>query len=322
MALPAIIAAVTRAAGIAGGASGAGAAGAAGTATAASKAVAELTKVANAFNQVSFAAKQVAHWTGNLAGAITGKMVQALSLWAGWVQKAAAPIEQMVRIHNPAVANQFMIALNDAFGVVGRELVPVMNAFTQVARKVGNVMAGLEPVFRPAIAAIAKLVEVIGDEFAKSIRPEVFEMMAAVVTKVAEAATVAVRAVGMLVRAFNNFINPVVKLAKILGFSGSSYDDKASSVGAAARTAKFVQPKEIADDAIRSALMIGRERQNKTPEQALNSIDKNIEAILSWLRERKEAVEKRVEQARNAGVYVAPVPTLALERAAKWAFGR
>src|SRR5690348_17188359 len=94
-----------------------------------SRMVAQLGKVVNAFNQVDVAARLASNRMSNLAGQITGNFVKAFATFASVVKDAAAPIEALVRIHNPAVADTFMRAIQDAFGVVGRELVPVMNAF-------------------------------------------------------------------------------------------------------------------------------------------------------------------------------------------------
>lgn len=298
MALPAVLAgAMGRAAA---GAAGAGAGGSAigsffGGAAVSSRLVATLGNVQASFSQVSVAARQATHWTTNLADAVTGRMVKALTLWAGWVQKAAEPIENLVRIHNPAIANKFMLAITDAFGVVGRMLVPVMDAFTTVARKVGNVMAGLEPVFRPAIAAIAKLVEVAGEVFGKGAREwaPVWEMMATAVERVAQAATVLVRVLGEAWRMFGRLTGTI---ARLLGFRGESFDPNASSAGAAARTARMVQPKDIADEAIKNALMIGREGQTKPKD--IGDVWDKLDETLKWAQRRWG----QAEAAATAGV--------------------
>lgn len=275
--LPAILAV----AGEVGGASAAAGAAAGGAeAGVAARSVAQLGQVQGAIGQVGQAAHQSSDLIGKLAGTITGKMAKALTLWIGWVEAAAKPIENLVRVANPAIADAFGRAISDAFGVVGRMLIPVMNEFTVVARKVGNVLAGLEPVFRPAIAAIANLVEVVGDEFVKlaTENAPVFELMADVIVKVAEAAAVAARVIGELA---DRLARLPRFIARQLGFDGSSFNRNASSMGAAARQARFVQPKEISNDAIRNSLLasIGQ----KSPEQNQKRTADATEGILKWL---------------------------------------
>jgi len=281
--LPAVIAGTVARTAATGAASG-GIAGAFTGSSAASNAIAGLAGSIGNLERVGQAAT---HSVTQLAGAVTGKLGQALTMWIGFVEQAAKPIESLVRVANPAIANAFGRAVSDAYGVVGRMLIPIMNAFTGVARKVGDVMAALEPTFQPAINAIAKLVEVIGNEFVKAAREHapVFEAMAEVITRVAEAASTAAKVLGFLVRTFNNVFQMI---ARIAGFTGRSMDNNRSAVGAAAREARFVQPKQLSDEMIRNSLMMGvGQEQQKTPEQALNSIDKIAGKILKFLEENK-----------------------------------
>src|SRR5262245_57781531 len=249
MALPAVLApAMARAA--AGSAAGGSAGSFIGGMVGSSRAVAQLGMVQGAVNQLGMVAQRASNPVGQLASAITGKLTDSATALGGMVDSAARPIASLVRVHNPAVARQFTIAMEDAYGVIGRMLVPAMNAFTGVARKVGDLMAGLEPVFRPAIAALSGLIAVVGDELVKTVKENApaMEMFATAIGRVAQAATAAARVIGTLARVVNAIGGS--RIARFLGFTGGSFDEKATSVGAAARTARFVAPKEIADDAI------------------------------------------------------------------------
>ena len=246
---------------------------------------ANVAQLAGAANQLTQSAKSATHWTAQLASKITGQLAKALTMWIGFLDAVAKPIADLVQIANPAIMEAFTRAVNDAFGVVGRSLIPVLNAFTQVARKVGDLMAGLEPVFEPAITAIAELVRTIGDEFVKTAKENapVFEMMAAMLKSAAQAATAMTKVLGELWRAFNRLVGS--RIARLLGFSGDSFDPNRSAVGSAARNARFVEPKAIADEAIRSSLMMGV-GQKKDPEQALRDMDDTITKILDFMRDR------------------------------------
>lgn len=281
MALPAVIAGTVGRAAATGAASGATGA-MTGSATA-SRAIAQLGQFQGSMNQVSVSAQRATHWVGSLASNMTGRLARALTMFIDWVAAAAAPIERLVRVANPGIADAFGLAMNDAFGVVGRSLIPVMESFIRLARKVGNVMAGLEPVFQPAINALSQLIDVIGEQFVQNItsRAPVFEMLATVMMRVAQAATV-------LVRVWGEMLNVVGKLAsgflRAYGFDGSSFNPKASAVGAAARHAEFVQPKQISDDAIRKSLTMGIGQQQSP--KTLNDVDETLNEIFKWAKQR------------------------------------
>lgn len=273
MPLPAIFAAAARAsASIAGSAMAGEAAG--------GRAVAQL---AGQVGQLDNAAHRATTWVAHLGETITGKLAHAMTMWIGWLESAARPIEQLVRVANPAQADAFGRAVRDAYGAVGRLLIPVMESFTGAARKVGDLMAGLEPVFQPAINAIAKLVDVVSTEFVKSMQENapLFELFADILQGVAERTAVAVHVLAEFLRVINQF--GALRFARILGFSGGSFDPNASAVGAAARQARFQQPKEIANDAIKNALQMGVGQQGKKPEDSLNSLDKTADQILKLL---------------------------------------
>lgn len=281
MAIPAILAAVGRIGASAGvGAAAGEAAGASAGAMSAGRAVASLGQ---AVGQLGQSARQAHNWIGGLASKLTGELVKGLTMAVDVIGQAAAPIEHLVRVANPAIADRFGIVMRDAYGVIGRMLLPVMESFIGVAQKVGAVMAGLEPVFNPAIDAIAKLVEVIGEEFTKTLKQDapIFEMLADALKTVAQRASVVVQLVGMLARAFNDVAG--TKIARLLGFSGASFDPNASAVGAAARHAQFVQPKAIADEAIKNSLMQGL-GQNRA--KTLDDIDGRLKDILDWAQRR------------------------------------
>src|SRR3954469_21545685 len=80
------------------------------------------------------------------------------------LRAAADPFVHLVQGANPAVAKQWELAIRDAYGVLGRLYIPVVQASTGVARRFGDTLAGLEPVFRPAIRSIAYLASTVGNE--------------------------------------------------------------------------------------------------------------------------------------------------------------
>jgi hypothetical protein len=206
-------------------------------------------------------------------------------------------------VANPAIADAFKRAVQDAYGVIGRLLLPVMGSFIGVARKVGDLIAGMEPVFRPAMEAIAKLVSVVGDELVKTVRENMpfFEMLAAGITQVAKAAATGVRIIGEVLRFINRFVSG--GLARLLGFDGGKFDPNRSAVGAAARQARFVGPKDISDDALKNALSLGVGQKSKKPEEYLNSIDENIFKFFEWAQRRWGNAKEAARGAAEIGVF-------------------
>jgi hypothetical protein len=299
MALPAVLAGAMGRAAATGGARSAATASLGSQAGAAG---AEIKGLSQQFQGLTQRARQGAHAVTQFAMSISGQATKAMTLWIDTVQSMAAPVEQLVRVANPAAAERFAMAVRDAYGVVGRLLTPVLDAFTRVARKVGDVMAGLEPVFRPVVSAVSQFIDVVGDEFTQYIARQapVFEMLAAVLGEVVQVATIAARAVGMLVERIGGIARGI---AQFFGFDGSKFDPKATGVGAAARNARFVQPKEIANDAIRNALMAGRPAD--TEKGYLKSIDDRLKNFIEWVERNipvllspRKMVERAAESAK------------------------
>ncbi len=287
MAIPAIFAAAAR---IGTSAVAGEAAGASAGAASAGRMVAQLGQAVGLLGQQ---AKQTTNWVGGLASKMTGELAKSLTLLIDVVGQAAAPIERLVRVANPAMADAFGRAMSDAYGVVGRLLLPVMESFIGVARKVGDVMAGFEPVFEPAINAVAKLVEVVGDEFVRALKDDapIFELLADVFQGAVERATALVRIVGELTHVFREAATTILRL---LGF-GKGFDPSQTAVGAAARHAQFVQPKEIANAAIKNSLEMGIGQQKKPKD--VNDVWLKLEEIRKW-------IERRFGQAEDFGTGV------------------
>ena len=243
---------------------------------------------------------------GGLVGKATEAMTHSLTMWVGMMKSAAGPVAELVAIHNPARVEAFTRALNDAYGVVGRLLTPVLDAFTRSARKLGDFMAGLEGTVAPAMNAVGALVEHVTNRFIETYRKNapVFEAMADVLVKFANAA---MKVADVVFSAIGKILQVGNAVARLFGFDGGSFDSKASAVGAARRDARFVGSKAISDDAIKSSLMQGIGREHKSPEQSLNSIATATGNVAEWFRvngqkliDKVQLVERNVDRARTA----------------------
>ena len=312
MALPAVIASV-----VSGAASAAGGSAAGGASAAASS----LSGVGGAVGQLG----QVCDWAkrpvGKLteeAGKASHKLTSMMTAFIDLVQAAAGPVQRLVAIHNPARAEAFTRAMTDAYGVIGRLLTPVMDAFTRTARKVGDVMARMEPIFKPLMEAVSQIIDTIADDFVAGMEKNApgFQNLADVLTKVAQVVNLAAQGLSKLLNVARDFVGGI---ARILGFGGTAFDPKASAVGAGHRQARFVGPKQISDDAIKSSLMQGIGVQKKTPEQALNDIAGFTGKLWDWYEKNGEELIGRAKRTAERGEKIASDPTYAGRQFLRWA---
>ena len=208
------------------------------------------------------------------AGGFTGHFVGMLDKMASTVDHLAAPVASFVALANPAKAAQFELTMRNAHAVVGRELIPMMDAFTRTAQKVGDVMAGFEPVFEPAIKAVADMVDEIGTDLVKAAiecEPEL-KLLAIAIEQVARTAAVGSY---LLLRGLEFSRHPFGRDEETNPKGRFGFDPTRSSRGAAAQEARFVGAKTVADEAIKMALTIGATTQDKQLT-TLESIDRNI----------------------------------------------
>ncbi len=229
---------------------------------------------------------------------LTQTFVGTLTTFVRGIDDAAKPIQSLVRLANPAQAEAFDRAIKDAYAVIGRSLIPIMEAFTRSARKIGDAMAGLEPIMEPAMKKLAEFVDELSTGIAKAIAdsPETFKLLSSAIQMAVEQTKVWIPLLEQQAQIMNMMMAPE---NLILGSGkGPGFDKNASSAGAAARQAQFVQPKQIADDMIKNALNMGVGAK-KTDNQALNSIDDTLKKIRDgfekWWNRNADRVDKTAE---------------------------
>lgn len=287
------------------------AASAAGARAAASSSGASAATVANAkrleaaaaatgrFNQqVQFTESRVNAATGavaGLAGALGGKLATGLTTAMSAITAMAEPIEGLVRLANPARVNMFVIAAEDAQAVIGRQLVPVLDALTESARKVGDYYAGLEPIIGPVLTKVGELVERFFTRLVEvgQKNAPVLEMMADLLIKVGDAA---LQGVDLLFTAIDKVFSKLPRwVARQLGYDTDSTraDFSRSSRGAAVRQVSFAGPKQLADTAIKNALMMGVNKPVRPPERTLESMDEKLGELVRQGRDRVRNTDGR-----------------------------
>ena len=310
MALPAVLAGMARTASTAAEVGGA---------TQAAASLGKFGKEVDAVGQIAQRSAPSVHMLANLAGKAVSYLTETMTLWIGTLKAAAGPVEQLVAIHNPARAEAFTRALNDAYGVIGRMLTPVLDAFTRSARKLGDFFAGLGGTAAPAMEAVAALVEHLVDKFVSTYQKNapVFEAMIDVVVKFA---TAAMKVADVVFSAIGKVLQVANAVARLFGYGGESFDPKASAVGAAHRQARFVGPKQISDDAIKSSLMqgIGGEKK-RDPVTALNDIANFTKFLKEWYERNGEELIGRAKRTAERGEKIASDPTYAGRQFLRWA---
>jgi hypothetical protein len=241
------------------------------------------------FQVMSRRVQQAEHLIGNWSQ----HLVANLNLANAVIAHMAAPVRELVGLHNPAKVAQFDLAMKDAQAVVGRELVVVMDAFTRSARKVGDTLAGFEPVMEPAMKSVADMVDAIGNSLSqvmKDCAPEI-RALADTIRDLADAATVAAAAVPGATTGLYGAKSKEEREGFWAGFRGGmmgppsssgKFNEKATSVGASAQEARFVDAKSISNEAIKNAMMVGAGQ--KTAEQSLADINRQLGDFFGWAK--------------------------------------
>jgi len=197
-----------------------------------SQMTAQLGEVVRAFGAVASVAPKVAAAAGVLGSLISGVVAKA----------------------NPAVAQQFTLALNDTLAVIGQALVPVLRVLTRLMRSFGDTLQSFAGGVGEALASILDslmpLFQVFLDVFARA-----GELVAGVLQFVAPLVKIAAEGI----RTVFEWIGKAVRyLLDLIGIEVSeSRVRPGSSVGAAVRQAGVSSVSGVIQQAQISALQLG-----------------------------------------------------------------
>jgi hypothetical protein len=136
---------------------------------------------------------------------------------------------------NPAVLNQFQLALDDLMAVIGQSLVPIFTNFLIPALRIaGDALTGLFPIFSALTVALKPVLDVF--EFLTDVVYEVFELLGKVVQKITPYFVAFTRVLGDMVRQLGKWIQDILGYLGIdIGEFGA---ERGASVGASARNAQ------------------------------------------------------------------------------------
>lgn len=234
------------------------------------------------------AAKDTQAAVAGLASTLVNKLMGPLQS----VQQLASEIGKFVELANPAVMQQFTIAMNDTMAVIGHALVPVMEALTTYTRAYGDALAKLMPVMQPLFDAIGDFIA--GGAMSLAPLMQAFApFLQLLVDGLAEGLHVLGRAVAFFQGILIEFLNT---LAMAFGLQ-SRFKPEASSRGAAVRPAQVGSVAETASRMFREAAqnMIvrpGDEGKKKDPAEFMAEIAKSIALGQQTVKEIKELVQK------------------------------
>ena len=210
-------------------------------------AVAPITSVLTALPVLGRAFADLGQVLQSLSGQIIPDMAQNIA-------KLGNSIVGIVGKANPAVAEQFNLALNDTTAVLGQALMPVLKVVTQLMRLFGDALASFS----------GPLGDVLG-EIAEALIP-VFELLADAFARIGQAVVEVLRFLMPFikvaiegVRTIFEWIGKAIRfLLDLIGIDiGESPVKKGASVGAAARQANITSVSDVIAQAQKSAFSLG-----------------------------------------------------------------
>jgi hypothetical protein len=186
---------------------------------------------------------------GSAIAAALGPVGIAIAAVTGAVVALSAAAVHFVGVANPGIAALFTRAWDDAQGVIGQRLIPVVEALTAAFRLFGDFLATILPStndFRNALAPLRDIIASIRTEL-ELIGPLIREVLIAQL----KLWRLELQALNLVLKSSGLYqIAAVLKEAGLL-------KPLASSVGAAARPAMFQTGKEYGRAAYLSAYSIG-----------------------------------------------------------------
>lgn len=198
-----------------------------------------LKSVVSALGEVGKAMAAVAAVAPTMGAAIAGLG----TVFGAFVSKA-----------NPAVVEQFNLAVNDTMAVIGQALTPVLRVLTEMMRMFGDTLASFASQLGGPLADILSSLMPIFQVFL-----EVFASVGQVVADVLKSVAPLIRIVAEGIRTVFEWIGRAVKwLLSLVGIELNNPEiKKGASVGAAVRQASFGSVEDLIKKAQASALQLG-----------------------------------------------------------------
>lgn len=220
------------------------------------KAIGRGIKFALPSDVIDFFTAATAKWgvalkaTGGALAAVT----LATPVFAAAVGAVGVAMNRIVAKANPAVAEQFNLALNDTLAVIGQALTPVLQVVTQLLRLFGDAIASFSGTLGSALGDIFSALVPIFEVFA-----EVFARVMGFVAEALKFVAPLIRIVAEGIRTIFDWIGRAVKF--LLGLIGIELGDgpirRGASTGAAVRQASHGSIESVIQKAQASAFSLG-----------------------------------------------------------------
>src|SRR5690348_5942139 len=248
-----------------------------------------LDSLTKAFNSFGDAAKALGVLTAAAAGPTAAILAFGEAL-GGLVNKA-----------NPAVFQQFTMAVNDLMAVIGRALVPIFETVViPVIRMAADSLMELAPAGAALAAALQPLVELIGGAFAVAahVLAEGIKLVAPVIMVFARVLTDVVRFVSRGIR----------DLLSLIGITLPEFGGKpGGGVGAATRQAGHSSIDDVVKQAQRASFSLGTAQNDPMGEMA--NATKEIKARADQIYQSLLDLIKNIDQIPDKiGSYLLDLP--------------
>lgn len=201
---------------------------------------------------------------------------------------------------NPAVFEQFTLALNDTLAVIGQGLAPVLQVVTEMMRMFGDTLAVFSRDVGGALAVILQSLMPVFEVFL-----EAFAQVGTLVADVLKQVAPAIRFIMEGIRDVFNWIGDKVKwLLSLVGVELSSPDIKrGASAGAATRSASIGSVADLVSKAQTSAFSLGNASSSVpewTKSTATNTfkMSQTLTDILATLKNPLRVIDM-IEEARQ-----------------------
>ncbi len=184
-------------------------------------------------NQISETAGALISVKDSFVGAFKS-LTDVLALPLDAINDLAGAVGRFVKLSNPALVNRFTIIMEDGLASIGRSMEPLLADLANLARKVGNEFARLEPALKPTFTALGQVIVA----FSESLLP-LFKEMAPILMLGAAQFRILAKSIQLVGAPLVRFIQAMEKvgiLAKLgIGGKRPGYDPERDSTGAAAR---------------------------------------------------------------------------------------
>lgn len=296
--LPAILAGMGRLAATA------GAEGAAESLAGAQGMVGNISAVKNSLNQgagsISAAGdkfRRAIEFVPNSILQVTSQIQEVANKWAAALY---APVDTLATIGaqlsrsvskvNPAVVKQFEIAIDDIQGVMGRQALPVLVAFTRATREFGDYLVKIEPITKRLADVTVRMIDLtveLAKEFGDALVPAIQSTVTAI-----EVLTKSIGGLGGIAGIKGGLFGAGGP-GGIGGFLGGMLGRNAetnpnpSSMGASIRNVRLMGSEDIQQEVARQSIMasMGAQSKEEQAQEAQISTAEKLQKILDWLNE-------------------------------------